>query len=179
MTETILTNDSVLFRVASQTEQWYTPGIQFVCRAKIYNGTSRVKMEQTIINKGSTETTWGVSSIAQEIVNHLGKTDYQNFWSNLPINPNSVFGSSGAPVGILETESISQLASKVDTKIPEVASKYHLFPNYPKQFNGGTAITIYCPRVLQGSLKIYDIPRKTGGTARFRKIHGGLTSLSL
>jgi hypothetical protein len=95
VTDTIQTSDSAVVGVASQVEQWYTPGIQFIRKATVYNGTSRVKMDQTIINKGTGDVTWGVWSIIQSIANHPGKTDYQNFWTYFPINQNSVFGSSG------------------------------------------------------------------------------------
>jgi len=95
ITDTSRTNDSVSISVASQIEQWYAPDIQFVRRATMYSGTSRIKMEQTIVNHGTSDTAWGVWSIIQSIVNHPGKTDYQNFWSYFPLNPNSVFGSSG------------------------------------------------------------------------------------
>lgn len=103
VTDTTRTYDSVSVGVASQTEQWYTPGIQFVRKATIYDGTSRVKMEQTIVNNGAVDLNWGVWSIIQSIVNHPGENDYENFWTYFPINPNSVFGSSGvAPQGSSE-----------------------------------------------------------------------------
>ncbi|HUI29403.1 MAG TPA: T9SS type A sorting domain-containing protein [Candidatus Acidoferrales bacterium] len=95
VTDTIRASDSVTVGVASQTEQWYAPGIQFTRKATIYNGTSRVKMEQTIINQGTTDVTWGVWSIIQSVVNHTGKSDNQNFWAYFPINPTSIFGSGG------------------------------------------------------------------------------------
>lgn len=95
VTDTIQAGDSAVVGVSSQVEQWYSPGIQFIRKATMYNGTSRIKMDQTIINKGTSDVTWGVWSIIQSIVNHPAKTDYQNFWAYFPINPNSAFGSSG------------------------------------------------------------------------------------
>jgi hypothetical protein len=89
------TNDSVALSILSPKEKWLAPNIQFKRRATIFPGTSRVRMEQTIINQGSTSVNWGVWSIAQTIVNHPGKTDYQNYWAYFPINLNSVYGSSG------------------------------------------------------------------------------------
>jgi len=89
------TSDSVVVLVTSPVETWIAPNMQFTRRATIYPGTSRVKMEQTIINNGSKDTSWGVWSIVQTIVNHPNKTDSINYWAYFPINPKSVYGSSG------------------------------------------------------------------------------------
>jgi len=89
------TSDSVVVLVTSPVETWVAPNIQFKRRATIFPGTSRVRMEQTIINNGSKDTSWGIWSIVQSIVNHPGNTDYQNYWAYFPINPNSGFGKSG------------------------------------------------------------------------------------
>jgi hypothetical protein len=93
--ETTQTNDSVSLSVLSPIEKWVAPNIQFKRRATIFSGTSRVRMEQTIINKGTKDTSWGIWSIAQTIVNHTGKTDYTNYWAYFPLNPNSVYGVNG------------------------------------------------------------------------------------
>jgi hypothetical protein len=89
------TADSVVALVTSPVETWVAPNIQFMRRATIFPGTSRVRMEQTIINTGPVLVNWGVWSITQSIVNHPGKTDYQNYWAYFPINPNSVYGAGG------------------------------------------------------------------------------------
>jgi hypothetical protein len=91
-----LSKDSISVLVTSPIEQWIAAGIQFERRATIFPGSSRVKMEQSIINKGTSPVNWGMWSITQSIVNHSGKTDYGNFWVYFPINPKSVFGPSGA-----------------------------------------------------------------------------------
>ena len=93
--ETSQTNDSVALSVLSPIEKWVAPSIQFKRRATIFPGTSRVRMAQTIINTGTKDTSWGVWSIIQSIVNHPSKTDYTNFWAYFPLNPNSVYGASG------------------------------------------------------------------------------------
>jgi hypothetical protein len=93
------TTDSVVALVTSPVETWVAPKIQFKRRATIFPGTSRVRMEQTIINTGSTLVNWGVWSITQSIVNHTGKTDYQNYWAYFPINPNSLWTSGVSPQG--------------------------------------------------------------------------------
>jgi flagellar hook assembly protein FlgD len=56
-------------------------------------------MEQTIINTGPVLVNWGVWSITQSIVNHTGRTDYQNYWAYFPINPNSLWTSGVSPQG--------------------------------------------------------------------------------
>ena len=38
---------------------------------------------------------WGIT---QSIVNHPGKTDYQNYWAYFPINPKSTYGKSGVSI---------------------------------------------------------------------------------
>jgi hypothetical protein len=87
--------DSVSVLVTSPVEQWIAPGIRYERKATMYPGTSRVKLEQTMSNEGITAVNWGMWSITQSIVNHTGKTDYQNYWVYFPINPNSVYGQSG------------------------------------------------------------------------------------
>jgi hypothetical protein len=93
--DTTQTNDSVSVVISSSTEQWYAPGVKFERKATMYPGTSRVKMDETIINQGATAVNWSMWSITQSIVNHPNKTDYQNYWAYFPINPNSRYGQSG------------------------------------------------------------------------------------
>ncbi|MFZ1977344.1 MAG: T9SS type A sorting domain-containing protein [Bacteroidota bacterium] len=95
ITDTIRTNDSVSVEVASPVEQWTTPEISFIRKATLYTGTSRVKMDQTIVNNGTDTLNWSVWSITPSIVHHPNTTDYQNYWVYFPINPNSVYGQSG------------------------------------------------------------------------------------
>ncbi len=87
--------DSVSVLVTSPVEQWVAPGLQYKRKATIYPGSSRVKMEQTMINTGSSAVSWSMWSISQSIVHHPNKSDYQNYWVYFPINPASVFGQSG------------------------------------------------------------------------------------
>lgn len=58
-------------------------------------------MDQTIINEGANTVNWSVWDVTQSVVNHPGKTDYQNYWVFFPINPNSIYGESGVnPQGL-------------------------------------------------------------------------------
>ncbi len=88
-------NDSVSVLVTSPVEQWIASDIQFERRATIYPNSSHVKMDQTIINQGTSTADWGMWSITQSIVNHPSETDYENFWAYFPLNPSSVYGKSG------------------------------------------------------------------------------------
>ncbi|MGA9295035.1 MAG: T9SS type A sorting domain-containing protein [Ignavibacteriaceae bacterium] len=89
------TPDSATIKVISPIEQWKAPNLQFVRRMTIYKNSSRVKMEQFLLNTGDTLVNWGIWDITQSIVNHRGVNDFGNFWVYFPINPNSVFGSDG------------------------------------------------------------------------------------
>jgi hypothetical protein len=88
------TPDSVAVFVSSPKEQWLTPDLRFERRATIFSGTSRVRMEQTLINDGSAPVEWGVWDITQSIVHHEGEKDYENFWVYFTFSENSVFGSN-------------------------------------------------------------------------------------
>jgi hypothetical protein len=89
------TTDSVAVLVTSPVESWVAPGIQFQRKTTMYPGTSLVRMEQTMINQGTSAVSWSMWSIVQSVVNHTGQTDYSNFWAYFPINPNSHYGSTG------------------------------------------------------------------------------------
>jgi hypothetical protein len=90
-----LMEDSVSVIVASPVEEWICPGIRFERKATIYPRSTRVKMDQTIINEGAISANWGMWSITQSIVNHSGQTDYENFWAYFPLNASSIYGASG------------------------------------------------------------------------------------
>jgi hypothetical protein len=92
------TPDSVAVSVASPTEQWLTPNLRLERRATVFNGTTRVRMEQTIVNVGTVPVEWGEWDITQSIVHHAGKTDYENFWVYFPFSENSVFGANHVKV---------------------------------------------------------------------------------
>jgi hypothetical protein len=91
-----LSGDSVSVSVTSPVEQWIATGIQFERKATLYPGTSRVRMDQKIINTGAQPASWGMWSVTQSIVKHTGLTDYENFWAYFPVNPGSVYGPTGA-----------------------------------------------------------------------------------
>jgi hypothetical protein len=88
------TPDSVAISVSSPKEQWLTPNLRFERRTTIFRGTSRVRMEQTLVNEGTAPVEWGVWDITQSIVHHEGRTDYENFWVYFPFSESSVFGAN-------------------------------------------------------------------------------------
>jgi len=93
--DSVVTADSVAVEVVSPVEQWYATGIRFVRRATLYQGSTHVKMEQTVINQGASPVTWSVWGVTESIVNHTGMKDYSNYWVYFPTNPHSLYGTSG------------------------------------------------------------------------------------
>jgi hypothetical protein len=89
------TADSVSITVTSPLEKWLTPNLRFKRTLTVYRNSSRVKVEQTLINEGATSVEHGVWDNTQSIANHTGVKDFQNFWVYFPINPESVNGASG------------------------------------------------------------------------------------
>jgi len=87
--------DSTVLFVRSPVEQWDAPGIQFERTCTLYKGTSRVRMDQTLINTNTTVKSWSMWDITQSISHHPSQTDFENFWVYFPLNPESAFGSDG------------------------------------------------------------------------------------
>ena len=87
--------DSVSLVVTSPIEQWLTPDLRFKRRTTVYKNTSRVKVEQTIINESSEPQHWSVWDITQTITTHSGQNDFENFWVYFPINPESSYENDG------------------------------------------------------------------------------------
>ena len=88
-------SDSVSLTVTSPVEQWRAPDLRIQRRTTLYKSTSRIKVEQTIINDSNETQQWGVWDITQSITTHTGETDFDNFWVYFPINPESRYGESG------------------------------------------------------------------------------------
>lgn len=91
-------SDTISITVTSPIEQWRAPDLRFKRTTSIYKGSSKVTVEQTIINEGDTDQRWSIWDVTQNITNHPGETDFENFWVYFPINPNSVFGDDGVKV---------------------------------------------------------------------------------
>ncbi len=87
--------DSVTVLTTSPIEQWRTPELQFERRTTIYRNSTRVRVEQTIINTGNASADWSVWDVTQNIVEHDASGDFENFWVYFPINPESIWGEDG------------------------------------------------------------------------------------
>jgi hypothetical protein len=87
--------DSTTLFVRSPVEQFKTPDLRFERKSTIYKGNSRVRMDQTLINEGSSQQSWSVWEITQQIVHHPSDDDFENFWAYFPLNPASAFGEDG------------------------------------------------------------------------------------
>lgn len=92
------TPDSVALFLSSPREQWQTPDLRFERRLSIYRGSSRVRLEQTLINEGATPQRWSVWDVTQSIVHHPGESDYDHFRVYFPLNPDSRYGAAGVRV---------------------------------------------------------------------------------
>ena len=89
---------------AETLSRWRTRNIRLERRMTVFKGSSRVRVEQTIINEGSAEARWGVIGVTQCIVNHPGEEDWENFWVYFPIKKKSKFGARGFCVLIGEPD---------------------------------------------------------------------------
>ncbi|MBM3279801.1 MAG: T9SS type A sorting domain-containing protein [Candidatus Handelsmanbacteria bacterium] len=89
------TPDSVALWVSSPVEQWKTPNLRFERRLTLYRGSSRVRVEQTLVNEGAQAASWSVWDITQHRVHHPGERDFENFWVYFPLNPESRYGAAG------------------------------------------------------------------------------------
>jgi hypothetical protein len=91
----INSSDSVSVYLTGMEETTKAPGIRFERRFTFYKNSSRVKVDQVIINENSTARNWSVWDVTQSLTRHGNETDYQNFWVYFPINPQSHYGSNG------------------------------------------------------------------------------------
>ena len=70
-------------------------GLKFDRRLTIYKGSSRVRVDQILINQSDREVQWSVWDITQCVVNHPGEEDWDQFWVYFPIRKDSQFGEKG------------------------------------------------------------------------------------
>ena len=84
--------DSTSVFVSSGVEQWQAPGLRFERKMTVYKGTSRVRVDQAIINEAANDQNWSIWDVTQTVTNLSEKDD---FWVYFPINPNSEHGEDG------------------------------------------------------------------------------------
>ncbi|RNC84341.1 MAG: T9SS C-terminal target domain-containing protein [Balneola sp.] len=111
--DTSATSDSISITVTSPVEQWRAADLRFQRRTTMYRNTSRVKVEQIIINEGSSSQEWSVWDVTQNITNHPGETDFENFWVYFPINPNSLFGDDGVKISANSSAWVGEVADGI------------------------------------------------------------------
>ena len=83
--------DSNCLFVSSDIEQWVAPDIRFERKMTLYTGTTRVRLEQSMINEASETRNWSVWDVTQTIA----KNPRDNYWVYFAINPNSEHGEDG------------------------------------------------------------------------------------
>lgn len=81
------TPDSNSLFVSSDVEQWVTPDIRFERKMTLYKGSTRVRLEQTMINESSSSQNRSVWDVTQTIA----KNPRDNYWVYFAINPNSEY----------------------------------------------------------------------------------------
>jgi len=83
--------DSTSVSVSSEIEQWQAPGLRFERIMTVYKGTSRVRVDQSMINESSEEQSWSIWDVTQTVTD----TPMDDYWVYFPINPNSAHGEDG------------------------------------------------------------------------------------
>ncbi|MBN2012019.1 T9SS type A sorting domain-containing protein [candidate division KSB1 bacterium] len=83
--------DSTSVFVSSGIEQWQAPDLRFERKMTVYKGTSRVRVDQSMINEASAAQSWSIWDVTQTIAN----TPRDDFWVYFPINPHSEHGDDG------------------------------------------------------------------------------------
>ena len=76
-------------------DRWKCRGLRFKRRITIYRGSTRVRVEQTIVNEGDRAVRWSVWDVTQVLGSHPGEVDYTSFWVYFPIKAGSRFGKKG------------------------------------------------------------------------------------
>jgi hypothetical protein len=67
------------------------PGIQFERRIRVYKNSTRVKIENTIVNVNAKEVNYGIMNVNYVSPTHSIENDYTNFRINFPVNQQSKF----------------------------------------------------------------------------------------
>ena len=79
-------------------------GLQFKRNIKLFKGTSRVCIEQTMINCGDSTICWSLWDVTQ-VRGEVSPTGDDNFWVYFPLNPQSRWGKKGFYVMFGEEDS--------------------------------------------------------------------------
>jgi hypothetical protein len=88
------TADSVVIYVRSQVETTLSPGLQMARRYRVYRNSTRVKVEQILINTNASAQSWSIWDVTQATVKHEGESDYASFSTYFPASLSSLNGKS-------------------------------------------------------------------------------------
>ncbi|MBN1116497.1 MAG: hypothetical protein JXA77_04815, partial [Bacteroidales bacterium] len=102
--------DSVIIFLESEEENLRAPGLVFTRRFKAYKGSTKVTIEQTIINNNSSAQNWSVWDVTQAVVNHSDNNDYSNFSVYFPANKSEFI--TGPAYGDLDDE-VTQINDEI------------------------------------------------------------------
>ena len=86
--------DSVIIFLKSEKESTTFPGIQFERRISVFKNSTRVKIENTIINQNNFDVNYGIMNVNYVSPAHLNENDYNNFSINFPVNKQSKYKDS-------------------------------------------------------------------------------------
>jgi hypothetical protein len=83
--------DSVVIFLNSEKESTTFPGIKFDRKISVYKNSTRVKIENTIINQNNTDVNYGIMNVNYVSPTHLNENDFNNFSINFPVNKQSKY----------------------------------------------------------------------------------------
>jgi hypothetical protein len=101
------TADSVVIYVRSQVETSLTPGLQMARRYRVYRNSTRVKVEQILINTTASAQSWSIWDVTQSTVKHEGESDYASFSTYFPASLSSLNGKGNGTFSAVD-ENISK-----------------------------------------------------------------------
>jgi hypothetical protein len=102
------TKDSITILLKSEKETTTFSGLKFERRVSCYNNSTRVKIENTIINFNTKTVNYGMMNVTEVLVNHGNLNDYDNFSAYFPVNQSSKF-SEGVYYKTKSTAFLGQL----------------------------------------------------------------------
>jgi hypothetical protein len=88
--------DSVIVYLESEEETSKTPGLVFSRRYRVYKNSTKVCIEQTIINNNSEAQDWSIWDVTQAINQHGTDADYSNFSVYFPVNKDDIWASGNS-----------------------------------------------------------------------------------
>jgi hypothetical protein len=83
--------DSIVIFLKSEKEIETFPGLQFERKISVYNHSTRVKIENKVINLNPASVEYGIMNVSYAQGEHKGHDDFGNFCLNFPLNSESIF----------------------------------------------------------------------------------------